>query len=399
MAEEGALLGHTIIASGKQTLTEQVYDLLCQEIHAGHWEIGERLPSISSMADESGMSSRPIHQALERLQEEGYVRTEKGSGTFLAAVLPEGATPLGSIGIIMARHDKDMQMARTYDELDHWRMHAIIEEAVKHNYTEEIRYLNSDYDGRGMDEVGGLFGSNVKGIISLHNFPREDDTLLRPDQIPFVFLGYTGFTGRPRVTLDLEDGFYRLTKEVIQQGHRSILCVGAEPTAREQDSAVVFAGYERAMERAGLFVDREAYAQSREITRGDWRGYREFIDRYAAVGTGEGGATALVCAKTHRAMDLIAVADISGFAVPDDLSIVSFASVMRTSNPGQGITGIDYNLEATVQECFDLLFKQMATRECNVSVVHVKPLVQAGDSLAPPRKEVVDGIRTVGAAK
>jgi GntR family transcriptional regulator of arabinose operon len=401
VTDDGVLLGHRIISSSKLTFTEQVYDIVCEEIHAGRWKIGEKLPSISSMSEECGLSSMPIYQAVERLQEEGYVRTEQGSGTFLAAVLPKGAAPLGVIGVIMVRH-REPQLGLTHDELDYWRMHAIIQEAARRNYTEQIKYVDESYDGRGMDKIGGLFGENVKGIISLHNFPREDHTVLPPDNIPFVYLGYTGFTGRPRVELDLENGFYQLTREVIRRGHRSIVCVGAEPTARVKDSTVVFAGYERAMKEVGLPVNREVFDRSREIPRGEWVLYREFLEQYAsafpAAGDSEqsdGTATAFVCAKSHRAMDLVVVADMAGVAVPEELSVVSFSSPMRTSNPDQCLTGIDYNLDNTITECFDLLFKQMKTRRSDVSVVQVKPLVREGDSLAPPYEQRVGALRAM----
>jgi GntR family transcriptional regulator of arabinose operon len=393
MADKPKLLGHDIIKSGKLTLSEQVYDIVCQEIHAGRWDLGDKLPSIPAMAEESGVSSMPISQAFDRLREEGYVRTEKGSGTFLSAVLPAGATPLGSIGVIVVRHMEQNQMGSAHDELDDWRMHALIQEAAKRNYTEEVRYLTREYDGVGIDKVGGLFGENVKGIISLHDFPREDHTELPPNNIPFVYLGYAGFSGRPRVTLDLEEGFYQLTKEVIGQGHKSIVCFGAEPTAREQDSTVVYAGYKRAMKEAGLSIDRKAFDRSRAITRGEWALYREFLEQHAAPFANSeqdgGTATAVVCAKSHRAMDLVVAADMMGVPVPESMSVVSFATPMRAAKPEQRFTGIDYNLETTVQTCFDMLFQQMQTRRSDVSVVQVKPLVRAGDSLAPLQESKV----------
>jgi GntR family transcriptional regulator of arabinose operon len=396
MSDNRQLLGHPIIPSSRMTLVEQVYDILCTEIHSGRWKVGQKLPSISAMAEESGVSSMPIHQAVEQLREEGYLRTEKGSGTYLAAMLPKGAQPQGSVGILMA-HQDERQMGPTHRELDHWRLHAIIQEAVRRNYTEEVKYLDRGHADPEIDRVGGLFGDNVKGIISLHDFPREDYPILPPDRIPFVYLGYTGFRGRPRVTLDLEEGFYRLTREVIQHGHRSVVCFGAEPTARERDSMLIFAGYERAMDEAGLAVDREVYEASRRIERGEWNGFRRFLERYAgarAEGERVGTATTLVCAKSHRAMDLVVVADMLGIRIPVDLSVVGFATPMRASRPEQRFTGIDYNLESTVEECFGLLFRQMETRRNDVSVLQVKPLIREGDSLAPPRSEAGDGATT-----
>ncbi|MCX7012728.1 MAG: winged helix-turn-helix domain-containing protein, partial [Candidatus Sumerlaeota bacterium] len=98
------LYEQSILPSGKLSLSEQIHDILLRQIHAGRWKIGDRLPSISALAAESGLSRQPIQQAFDSLRAEGYVRSEQGNGTFLASVLPEGKSPIGAIGIVMFSH-------------------------------------------------------------------------------------------------------------------------------------------------------------------------------------------------------------------------------------------------------------------------------------------------------
>ena len=389
MSENHLLFGRPIISSGKLTLTEQIYDILCEEIHIGRWELEGQLPSISTMAEESGLSRRPIQLALDKIREDGYVRQERGSGTFLISLLPKGKTPIGTIGILVYRHDAGDTTSLAYQELDQWRIHAILKEAAERNYTEEIKYIDEVHEEVGIDKHGGLFSDRVKGIISIHDFSHKDLTLIPPENIPLVFLGYANFSGKPCVALDLEEGFYQLTKEVIGQGHRSIVCFGAEEYPAPGEMANFFSGYERAMKEAHLSVHYEAFQESLKILPGQLSMYREYIERYikaADKADRENTPTAFVCSKCERATNIIAVADMMGIRVPEDLSIVSLvAGPMRAYKPDQRITGIEYDLEHTVRLCFDLLFDQMRTRKSLISVVRVKPLIKKGESLAPPR--------------
>lgn len=384
MTDSQRLFSRTIVPSGRLTLTEQVYDILCEEIHAGRWQIGDRLPSISAMAIESGLSRRPVQQALDRLREEGYVRQEQGSGTYLASLLPKGRTPLGSIGILVARREENeaRPFSTVLNDLDHWRMHAILKIAAEHNYTEEIRYLPENHDGADIDKAGGLFSDRVKGVISLHQFPRVDHTELGPDDLPFVYLGYTGFPGTPCVALDLAEGFFQLTREVIAHGHRDIACFGWRFDV-EDHTRQIYAGYERAMKEAGLPVNRDGFEESLLIPPSQLSEYRDYLNRHV----GDSGATALVCAKNELAMNAISVADMMGLAVPEDLSVVSLlAGPMRVWKIDQRMTGIEYDVEHTVRVCFNLLTEQMKTRRNLVSLVRVKPLIRPGDSLVEPRR-------------
>ncbi|MBS3763966.1 MAG: GntR family transcriptional regulator, partial [Planctomycetes bacterium] len=68
----------------RNTLREQVYESLRDEIVSGGWEVGSRLPSMKQLADVFGTSINPVQMALERLEEEGYVVKSHGSGTYVA---------------------------------------------------------------------------------------------------------------------------------------------------------------------------------------------------------------------------------------------------------------------------------------------------------------------------
>jgi GntR family transcriptional regulator len=64
----------------------QLKKILAEEILAGRWERGHRLPSEPSICDHFQVSRTTVRQALGELEAEGMIRREKGRGTFVADV-------------------------------------------------------------------------------------------------------------------------------------------------------------------------------------------------------------------------------------------------------------------------------------------------------------------------
>ncbi|MCX7012628.1 MAG: LacI family DNA-binding transcriptional regulator [Candidatus Sumerlaeota bacterium] len=296
---------------------------------------------------------------------------------------------MGSIGVLMTSHPPESVRSWGYSEADNWRLHAILRQAAERHYLQEVHCIPPGDQENLYSRIGGLFSKQVRGILSLRPFSIPDFDILPSDSLPIVFLGYYAFRDGPCVALDLETGFYRLTREVIRQGHRRILLIPkAYPMPSEME--LIYKGFERAMVEAGLSVDREAYEAALRIEWADLRVVREhlaaFVDPKGPRQSQH--ATAVVSAHYNYALSAIAVADLMGIRVPSDLSVVGMISgPIRLEDPNQRLTGIEYDVDLMVRMGFEVLEEQMRTRRNSVSLVRVKPIIQHGDSLAPPRKD------------
>lgn len=73
---------------------DDVYRLLIDRIRRGDFQIGSRLPSVRSMADELGSNPSTVDRALHRLALAGIVRTVPRQGTYVTTIevpsLPSG---------------------------------------------------------------------------------------------------------------------------------------------------------------------------------------------------------------------------------------------------------------------------------------------------------------------
>ena len=76
---------------GPGTLVEQVYAGLRAAILDGTLPPGSRLPSTRALAEESGVSRTTTQAAFDQLTAEGYLEARAGSGTYVAAELPDGS--------------------------------------------------------------------------------------------------------------------------------------------------------------------------------------------------------------------------------------------------------------------------------------------------------------------
>lgn len=74
--------------SGGETLYQQLYRHLAEEIGAGHIKDGERLPSKRSLCAGLGVSQSTVETAYSLLQAEGYIRSVPKSGYFACGVQP-----------------------------------------------------------------------------------------------------------------------------------------------------------------------------------------------------------------------------------------------------------------------------------------------------------------------
>lgn len=62
----------------------QLKRIFLAEIEAGRWSIGDRLPSEPAICEQFSVSRTTVRQALAELESEGFVRRERGRGTFVS---------------------------------------------------------------------------------------------------------------------------------------------------------------------------------------------------------------------------------------------------------------------------------------------------------------------------
>lgn len=68
--------------------TEQIYELITTSIGDGYLKPGDKLLSYRKMAKKVDISKTSVHRIYNRLSDNGWVNTIKGSGTYVSPCFP-----------------------------------------------------------------------------------------------------------------------------------------------------------------------------------------------------------------------------------------------------------------------------------------------------------------------
>lgn len=89
-----------LMITKRQTLADQLYGQILEQIVSNMLKHGERLPSEHRLATAFGVSRPVVREALRKLQEDGLVEARRGVGSFVRRRPPEKLIEYASAGSI-----------------------------------------------------------------------------------------------------------------------------------------------------------------------------------------------------------------------------------------------------------------------------------------------------------
>ncbi|MCT8997463.1 FadR/GntR family transcriptional regulator [Chelativorans intermedius] len=91
-----------VARTGRQPLSEKIYQMLKHRITRGHYRANEKLPAEKDLSVQFGVSRPVLRAALEKLREDGLIVSRQGAGNFvrLTRETALGYTPVETIADI-----------------------------------------------------------------------------------------------------------------------------------------------------------------------------------------------------------------------------------------------------------------------------------------------------------
>lgn len=85
----------------RESLAEQAADALLERIRGGEWELGQKVPGETTLAQQLGVGRSTIREAIRHLAARGVLATRQGAGVFVTAldVAEEWRQVLGRVDI------------------------------------------------------------------------------------------------------------------------------------------------------------------------------------------------------------------------------------------------------------------------------------------------------------
>ena len=71
--------------SSERPIYQQIRDQIVLGIAQGSLSPGEKLPTVRALADEAGVNMMTVSKAYQLLKQEGYITTDRRSGTVVSA--------------------------------------------------------------------------------------------------------------------------------------------------------------------------------------------------------------------------------------------------------------------------------------------------------------------------
>jgi GntR family transcriptional regulator, arabinose operon transcriptional repressor len=313
----------------RTTKHSQVRQWILDSIKAGRIVPGDRLPSESELCKKFDASRSSVRQALTTLAGEGWLKSQRGVGTFCA--MKDRALTM-DIGLICYHSSSYIfpRIARGCDQIAHRRgFHILLNQ--------------SEYDLRKEEEIlRKLHKRGVDGIIIEPVFDGKNPSNLpligeiARGGTPFVLLdNYYHSPEYTYVAMDDREGGRLVASYLWEKGHRriSILYDGRYlPKIQRKDGALAY------LADAGVPI-REDWVLSYEGPIPAGHALR-ILDSF--LGMGGDVPSAFICTSDEEAMELYKAAEKHGIKIPQDLSVISFDNSSLAELPGISLTSVDH---------------------------------------------------------
>lgn len=306
-------------------------------IVSGVLKSGERFLSEHVLQKKFGYSRQTVRAALELMENEGLIRRERGSGTYVAYESGGENAEAPHIGLILS-YFADYLFPEVYAGIESvMKEKGIkIDVAVTRNrLNDEALYLES------------FLRSGVKGLIvegTRSSFPNPHIRLyeeIRKRNIPCIFI-HNHYTNIAFDSVEMEDArlSYELTSELINKGHKKI---GAVFKYDDMQGVERYRGFINCLSDNRLALDDDCvrwystkdmeYKLSKKSLKNLFRRCRD--------------CTAMVFYNDEVAVKYMDFLKEKGLGVPEDISVVSF-------DDAKLLSGQDVQLLSAVHPKFEL---------------------------------------------
>ncbi|MEI6421119.1 MAG: GntR family transcriptional regulator [Lentisphaerota bacterium] len=371
MGKANGLYGKSLKKDDDNSLTEQTYRILRREILRGRWSEGERMPSFNDLFSTTRLSRYPLDNALNRLEEEKFIKKIRKKGVFLISMRPEGVI-LGKIGIIVDRYSAGTENSNLTRAVTNgfgfWYIPTLQRYIEELGFSTEILPLDRQ----------GIPAEEFDGIISFAPI-KETRKLGLNGNMPIIFLGVEDVLSSPCVTGNPNRAIYELTNLLIKAGHSDI-AVFAGDIRNSFFLDITRDGFQMALADAGLKPPATDFFSSDKIKTSDMLGIKSFLDENK-------NATAVLTLNVSSSHKIVEYADLVGIRIPENLSLVSLQVGKLRGKETDGITGAGYDWNAIMGTCTDILLDKLKLDVSKLSRIQYNPVIMEGLTVGAPRKE------------
>ena len=354
----------------------------------GDWAAGQPLPSRVQLCEEFATTRVTLDKAIHELVREGLLRSDKGSGTFIAQEpnAPERlAVRTLRLGVTMGRSaPNEMLESAALENFYFGPLFQGIHDAVAGQPVEMVyaRHDQSDY-------ASFCRESALDGVLLITPLLHELPALhaLADARIPFVAVGMSSHSpadaALPFIDTDNRQEAGDAVQYLLDLGHRRIAIVNlATSQANHHDR---LEGYRRTLAAAGLTADpRDLLLYPiYEVDRMDER-IQAWLSQFLASGS---LPTAIFACDYTMAISTVRVLRRNGLRVPEDVSVVGFDDPFSAEHLTPALTTVRQPVYQVGGRSAQRLLASLRAGEIPHGTEVLPTRLFVRDSACPPRSQ------------
>lgn len=201
-----------------------------------------------------------------------------------------------------------------------------------------------------------LSSGKVDGIIVIGKLNSEYlEKLKAESRIPLIYVDFEdGNRGIDTIISDSYYGAYRITRYLIDKGHKNIAFVGTVLSTESITDR--YFGYSRAMLEAGLKIRDEWIINDRDVMSG-------VVDDVNLISLPKVMPTAFFCNCDVTAGMLINKLKKNGYRVPEDISVAGYDNYIKSDICDIGITTYEVDVKAMARKALDNMINKLSDAE------------------------------------
>ncbi len=304
----GQLLEDVILMVNKY---EQLADILREQIRLGTYQEGDAIPTEAALQEAFQFSRHTVRQAIAVLVNEGYLRKERGSGTYVSIPMTQNQSSRKTIGIMMTYLSDYIfpSIMRGVEQTLREQGYSLLLGSTNNDHAQERACLQQMID-QGVD---GLIIEPTKS--NQYNPNLAYYAALKEKRIPVVMINaYYEELDLPHICVnDTKSGFLA-ANHLLQGGHTRLMMV---TKIDDLQGKYRLKGFVKALTNAKCsFSSEDVLTYTTETKEAV---IKQAVDQLIHE---ENQITGIVCYNDEIAQQMIQALTAAGKSVPEDISII-----------------------------------------------------------------------------
>jgi len=350
-----------------------IIDDIKSHILSGTYSVGTQIPTESALQDSYNVSRQTVRKAILELSNEGFLRSEKGSGTYVSnqyRIRSGGHTATRTIGVIT-----------TYisDYIFPSIIRGIESRLNEDNYSLLLASTNNDV-AQEKKALEMMLSYGVEGLIveptksNLYNPNIAYYLSFKEQDVPFTMINaFYEELEVPFFRLDDVQSSYLATRELIAKGHTQI---GIIAKMDDLQGKYRMKGYIKALGEAKLRFHPEQVLSFDTDSKPD---LAQHLDTF--LKENRDMMTAIVCYNDEVGLEVVHVCRRLEISIPDDMSIIGQDNSYIAKNASIKLTTLTHPQEQMGRDAAEWIIKKLQGKKDLPDNTCYEPVLIEGETV------------------